>query len=63
MSEAISSGGGTEPDSGLRVVQSEPDRRGVPAVELARRGWSSPLAVFVCALLLVQSVTGLWIYF
>ncbi len=35
----------------------------VTAVELARRGWASALAVFVSVFLLVQSLTGLWIYF
>ncbi len=30
--------------------------------ELAARGWASRLASFVVALLVVQSVTGLWIY-
>ncbi len=30
--------------------------------EMAARGWASPLAISVTALLLVQAVTGLWIY-
>ncbi|MAG94284.1 MAG: hypothetical protein CMJ48_11105 [Planctomycetaceae bacterium] len=30
---------------------------------LATRGWRSPLAIFVSACLLIQSVTGLWLYF
>ena len=30
--------------------------------EIAIRGWASPLAISVTALLLIQAVTGLWIY-
>ena len=32
-------------------------------VELSRRGWASALAIFVSSFLLIQSVTGLWLYF
>ncbi len=31
-------------------------------LELARRGWASPLAVCVTAFLLIEAITGLWIY-
>jgi Cytochrome c554 and c-prime len=46
---------------------STPNTRGqregtVGALELARRGWASPLAVCVTACLLIEAITGLWIY-
>ncbi len=52
--------------SGELESPADRDTRGEPpvaAVELARRGWASALAVFVSAFLLVQSLTGLWLYF
>lgn len=35
----------------------------VPLHVVAARGWASPLAVFVSAFIVVQSLTGLWVYF
>jgi len=34
----------------------------VPANELARRGWAARLSAFVMAALVIESVTGLWIW-
>ena len=48
------------------AVESPPDEPnrggGLQASQLSAQGWGWPLAIFVTALLVIESVTGLWIY-
>lgn len=57
----------TNPSSELSLVSGAPPapaQSGHEASpnEIAVRGWASPLAISVMALILIQAVTGLWIY-
>lgn len=44
-----------------KISQPESDSQ-LSSVQIAERGWTSRMAAWVTALLLVESVTGLWIY-
>lgn len=42
--------------------QSSRPKSNVNPQDLALRGWASPLAIFVSAFLVIEAITGLWIY-
>ena len=65
MIDATNSGAPAAPDAPRVPAPGVPEPsavRGRGAQELAASGWGSPLTVLVTAFLVIESVTGLWIY-